>query len=109
MVNHVTYEVPRYAVVEAPGIALFLGKLGFNEVVVKEEAEWPVRWFTSGAFNLHLVGRDHQSIGLGHFCVEVRPETFEELRRSPECSRDSGSGRIWLRAYGLRVEVRPNG
>jgi hypothetical protein len=109
MVNHVTYEVPRRAVVEVPGIALFLGKLGFNEVVVREEAEWPVRWFTSGSFNLHLVGREYQPVGLGHFCVEVRPETYAELRLSPECVRDSGSGRIWLQAYCLRVEVRPNG
>jgi hypothetical protein len=107
--HHLTYELPADQLAD-PRISQFLLVLGFREVVPLEPAPWPLRWFRSqDHIYLHLVGRDAVALGLGHFCVEVAQEVYDGLRAGEWCTRDSGSGRIWLEAFGLRVEVRPYG
>jgi hypothetical protein len=104
---HLTYEVAADEIRD-PRIKQFMLVLGFREVTPREPAEWPLRWFRSADhIYVHLVGRNAVEMGLGHFCVEVAQEVYDGLRESDWCARDSGSGRIWLEAFGLRVEVRP--
>lgn len=107
MLSHLTYEIAA-ADLDSPMLKQFMMVIGFREVEPAEPAPWPLRWFKCGGhITLHLVGREAVPLGLGHFCVEVAQEVWEGLRLSDWCSRDSGSGRIWLEAFGLRVEVRP--
>lgn len=109
MFNHLTYEVPILHLTN-PDLTQMLLVIGFREVEPEEPAPWPLRWFRcQGGPTLHLVGREAVPAGLGHFAVDVAQEVWDSLARSPWCTRNSGSGRLWLEAYGLRVEVRPYG
>jgi hypothetical protein len=104
--NHVTYELLASDLAK-PELAQMMNVIGFREVEPAEPAPWPLRWFRgNGGPYIHLVGRLKVPMGLSHFCVEVAQEVYDGLRKSAWCTRDSGSGRIWLEAYGLRVEVR---
>jgi hypothetical protein len=107
MFHHLTYEIDM-ADLHEEGLEEMLRILGFREVEPGEPAPWPLRWFKDvNHTTLHLVGRDTVPLGLGHFCATVPRHVWDGLRRREWCTRDSGSGRIWLEAYGLRVEVRP--
>jgi hypothetical protein len=110
-VDHVTYEVLE-SDLNDPDLAAFMFLLGFAEIEpdAKIEKNWKVRWFIdSVGFTIHFVAGSRRHIGLGHFCIHrVGTNKFGKLRKSHRCTRDSGSGRIWMDGpAGIRVEVRP--
>lgn len=125
MIDHVTFEVWEDSI-RSGNLHRFMHSLGLYELKVTEDVPdgWNVSWYTDGlggsnpARILHFVEvppgeRDQPNespyLGAGHFCVEVDRDTFQLHRAGPFTERDSGSGRLWLRAYGLRVEVRVAG
>jgi hypothetical protein len=118
MIQHVTYHLSRDEL-GYTALAEIMELVGFEEVKPNDPFEhgYEVRWFRPTradepyATIVHFVAYEDgwNRLGLGHFCVEVGRERFEECRKSDYCVRDSGSGRIWLEYDGgrLRIEIRP--
>lgn len=112
MINHVTYQLTPEGLKSIGGL---MSVLGFQEVEPDDPFEhgYDVRWFKRAAPPLiHFVSeamsarRPWPNLGLGHFCVMVSPEVYKRCAGSAYCSRNSGSGRIWLEWDKVRVEVR---
>lgn len=127
MIDHVAYTVHSLADPEIHELMVEL--LGFEEFEATPDYRarfmqgHKARWFrlpgtslSSATFGaaVHLV---EDSTGLGllglaergleHVCFHVGPDRYEKCSESRLCVRNSGSGRVWLEACGLRVEVHP--
>lgn len=129
MIDHVTFEVWDEAI-RSGNLENFLTRLGLKQIDVQEDVPvgWNVAWYTDAFIDrspkdgstvysriLHFVevppgDRMHPNespyLGAGHFCVDVPYQMYKELEGTDWVERNSGSHRLWLRAYGLRVEVR---
>jgi hypothetical protein len=109
MIDHLTYHLTPEGLSRVGGLMMLLG---FEEVEPNDPFEhgYSVRWFERHVRPLvHFVADDSgecDSLALGHFCVVVSPDRFEEAADSRYCVRNSGSGRIWLEHDQVRVEVR---
>lgn len=111
IIQHVTYHVTPDAL---DAIHQPLRLLGLQEVEPDDHYDlqpgYRVRWFRrAGSPLLHFVTNGDDCVDrlvLGHFCVVVPPEVYERARKSKWCTRDSGSGRIWLCPDNVRIEVR---
>lgn len=115
MINHITYHVSINALQD---IHEPMKLLGFQEVPPDDDYDlqpgYVVRWFRrAGSPLVHYVAyegygdqQQGDQLDLGHFCVVVPPDVFERARKSKWCTRDSGSGRIWLCPDNVRIEVR---
>ena len=114
MIDHVAYTVVDP---EDPDLAAMMTLLGFQQFQASESYEatfmrgqyratW---WCNGGSTDVHLVaGEAPADRGLEHLCVMgVGEDTFESLKDHPACVRESGTGRLWLEAMGLRIEVHP--
>ena len=124
MINHVTVHVPPETLND-PALLTFMTMLRMEEVKPDDPFEhgWEVRWFKNKAAEppaqtyLHLVAGEHMNhhgfvqdvLCLGHICIDaVEVDMVRQIARQMGwLERDSGSGRIWLNFYNLRVEVRP--
>lgn len=117
MIHHVTYHVPE-KVLQGPDLSRLMNEIGFVEIPANDKFEhgYNVRWFKASGAGIghppvHFVADDSGlggNLRLGHLCVSgVGLKKFEELARSHYCSRNSGSGRIWLELPSIRIEVRP--
>lgn len=116
-VDHVTYQVP-YGALSRDQIGEFFRLLRMKEVEPDGhiEKDWKVRWFEDDeGFQVHLVEPENNqlqpqdvNLALGHLCVLVTGADYDLASQSILCTRNSGSGRIWLDGpCGLRAEVRP--
>lgn len=115
VINHVTYHVPA-GTLDDPNLSKLMSSLGLEEVDALDPFEhgWKVRWwrawYRTSKVMLHLVETDdgeQDMLSLGHFCISGNRERYETLKASRWCTRNSGSGRIWLEFANLRIEVRP--
>jgi hypothetical protein len=118
MIQHVTYHLS-WDELGYTTLAEIMELIGFQEVEPNDPFEhgYRVRWFRNpqpgtAAVLIHFVAdgaAQDLGLGLGHFCVTVGRERFEQCRKSDYLARDSGSGRIWLEYDNgrLRIEVRP--
>lgn len=117
MVDHVAYSVPD---VQDPDLAeLFTRVLGWQEFEADEayqqafmRGQYTARWWCNGSeTDVHIVEDPMlapANRGLEHMCIkDVGDEAYERCLGSRLCHRASGSGRCWLVACGLRVEVHP--
>lgn len=116
MIDHITFQVPKFALEDGHSIdqfVYFFRDLGFDRYEPEEDAPYPLLWFSRGGGQpmIHLVGDGDRELGmgLGHLCIRIDDTKFETLRGSKWVTRDNSeeSGRFWVTGpYGIRVEVR---
>lgn len=117
MLDHVTVHIPEGSL-DGDDLPAFMALIGFREIPARDtlyEHDLKVRWFVPvhvgvEPVKLHFVETDngeHDILAYGHFCVKMPKDRIRALSSHRLCTRDSGSGRIWMEYANIRVEVRP--